>query len=77
VCIHTPTFEEQYGMPSTAAMQLMLDFMHLLDWFGRIKSSYLEVQIQFASHQKEFHHAYIAASDILFKMGLPHNPLGD
>ena len=73
----SPTFEEQYGMSSTAAMQLMQDSMHPLDWFGRIKSSYLEAPFKYSSHQQEFHHAFIAASDILFQMGLPRNPLGD
>ena len=58
-------------------MQLMQDSMHPLDWFGRIKASYLEAPIQFTSHQQEFHHVIIATSDILFKMGLPCNPLGD
>jgi hypothetical protein len=73
----SPTFKEQYGMSSTAAMQLMQDSMRPLDWFGRIKSSYLEAPIQFTSHQQEFHHAFIATSDILFKMGLHRNPFGD
>ena len=71
------TFEEQYGMSSTAAMQLMQDSMHPLDWFGRIKSSYLEAPIKYSSHQQEFPHAFIAASDTLLQMGLPRNPLGD
>ena len=64
-------------MNSTAAMQLMQDSMHPLDWFGHIKSSYLEAPIKYSSHQQEFHHAFIAASDTLFQMGLPCNPLGD
>ena len=46
--------------------------MHPLDWFECIKASYLEAPIKFTSHQQEFHQAFIATSDILFKMGLPH-----
>jgi hypothetical protein len=75
--LRSPTFEEQHGMSSTAAMQLMQDSMHPLDWFGRVKASYLEAPMQFTSHQQEFHHAFIIVSFILFKMGLPRNPLGD